>query len=67
MAREDSTCWRCGVRWSADTSEPSIDAAVTDARAMILAARQDADRWIDEGGSLDHERPRLSPAVAGRR
>jgi hypothetical protein len=42
-----------------------IGAAVIDARARILA-RQDADRWIDEGGSLDRERPRLSPG-GGRR
>jgi hypothetical protein len=66
MARKDSACWRCGARWSADTLETSIGAAVIDARARILA-RQDADRWIDEGGSLDRERPRVSPAVAGGR
>jgi hypothetical protein len=66
MACKASACWRCGVRWSADPSEPSIGAAVIDARAKFLAGH-DADRWVDEGGSLDRERPRLSPAVAGRR
>ena len=42
MARKDSACWRCGVRWSADTSEPSLGAAVIDARAMILARQEGA-------------------------
>jgi hypothetical protein len=50
----------------ADASQPSIGAAVVDARAAIQA-RLEADRWIDEGGSLGREAPRRSPTVAGRR
>jgi hypothetical protein len=48
MARQEASCWRCGVAWmGVATTTPSTVAS--DDRTVI--ARPDADRWA-EGEAL---------------
>jgi hypothetical protein len=58
MACQADACWRCGA--------PSAGTATASPRLRVLTGtasptRDDADRWIDEGGSVPSE------AAAGRR
>lgn len=56
LASQEESCWSCGARWGA----AEIDA--TGGRAA-REARDDADRWTDEGGGLRSERDEAGPAV----
>jgi hypothetical protein len=47
MGRQEDACWRCGTEWAAD-DEPRTRLRVILGGASTL----DADRWIDEGGSV---------------
>lgn len=58
MSRQEDRCWRCGARWSTE-EEPRTTLRVIAGGASTNAARDsslaalDADRWLDEGGSVD--------------
>ena len=60
MARQENACWRCGTQWTAeDEPRPKltvIAGGATTARAASDAGL-DADRWTNEGGSVDTEAP----------
>jgi predicted amidophosphoribosyltransferase len=57
MGRQEDTCWRCGTRWAAE-DEPRAalrvipGGASTHNERAATQARLDAERWIDEGGSV---------------
>lgn len=57
MARQEDRCWRCGARWSTE-AEPRTPLRALIGGGSIDAARDpsiaalDADRWLNEGGSL---------------
>jgi hypothetical protein len=46
MARQEQACWRCGTRWASE------DGPQTAMKVIPGGARLDAERWIDEGGSV---------------
>jgi len=50
MARQEDACWRCGARWEADDPAP-IRLRVIEGTTGPL--RDDAERWSNEGGSVD--------------
>jgi hypothetical protein len=47
MARQEDTCWRCGAQWATEDAPPT--------RLKVLAGGADADRWVNEGGSVASE------------
>ena len=66
MARQQDTCWRCGVEWS--TNAPSHPAADPTAEALLrveVEARVSAERWIDEGGTYSEPPARRVAAAVG--
>jgi hypothetical protein len=85
MARQEDTCWRCGVLWAsgaaarttlrviaggastrvAAAAKPRV--AVADNARAAADARLDADRWINDGGSVAAEAAAPLDAVTGRR
>jgi hypothetical protein len=69
MARQEDTCWRCGAQW-ADEDAPrttlQVIAGGAPSHVAITADPSlDADRWMNEGGSLAPEAAPLR-ATAGR-
>lgn len=50
MARQESSCWRCGTQWA---SEDGPQTKLT----LIAGGASDsaADRWANEGGSIAAE------------
>ena len=70
MAREEDSCWRCGVQWATETApRPALHAIAGEARAPAsakAATAADADRWMNEGGSIDSEAPAPLRAVSAR-
>lgn len=81
MARQEDTCWRCGAPWAthqqrATTLRADLPAVLQVPRRQPPvaaggiaetsgAANLDADRWVDEGGTLAPERA-LVAARSGR-
>jgi hypothetical protein len=63
MARQEDTCWRCGSQWADEDAPPTALRVV----AGGAPTYQDADRWINEGGSLEPEAAPLPVAAAARR
>lgn len=63
MARQEDSCWRCGVVWGEvlkDRPEPpSVVAAAAPviARDTLSLSELDTDRWMNEGGSVTSEAP----------
>ena len=68
MARQEDACWRCGTRWaSEDGPRTTLKVILGGARGQIVdrpppmiadtagAASDEADRWTNEGGSVDIE------------
>jgi len=58
MARQEDRCWHCGTHWSIEdapraTLRVIVGGASTDAARDPGIAALDADRWLNEGGSLD--------------
>ena len=54
MARQENACWRCGTQWTAeDEPRPKLTVIAGGATNEGL----DADRWTNEGGSVDSEAP----------
>jgi hypothetical protein len=61
MASQESACWRCGTQWaSEDEQRPALRVIHG---GMSEEARLDADRWVDEGGSLGAEADPAPAAV----
>ena len=46
MARQEEECWRCGTRWASE------DGPRTAMKVIPGGARLDAERWMDDGGSV---------------
>jgi hypothetical protein len=72
MARQEDACWGCGARWaSEDVPQTRLRVIAGGQLARDAAraeARLDADRWVNEGGSVDFETAAVAwPAVAARR
>jgi hypothetical protein len=80
MARQENACWRCGANWVTEDNPTTTLRLVSagayadpgrsttpagDDRAAALA-RVDADRWIDEGGTLGSEAAVPSERLAAR-
>jgi hypothetical protein len=62
MARQQDACWRCGTQWaSEDAPQTTLELLPGGAPDE---ARLDAERWIDEGGSLARETTGPPPAAA---
>lgn len=68
MARQEDVCWHCGARWaSEDVPQTTLQVIAGDAPTRVEAAHAtspEADRWINEGGSVEAETPLR--AAAGR-
>jgi hypothetical protein len=64
MARQEDTCWRCGTEWAAE-EEPRTTLRLIPGGA--LTQTDDADRWMNEGGSFASEVTPPLPATAARR
>jgi hypothetical protein len=62
MARQEDACWRCGTQCVPEHA-PRIALEVLPGGAPD-AARLDAERWLDEGGSFDREIGDPPPAAA---
>jgi len=75
MARQEQTCWRCSTQWvSEDGPRTSLrviprgmPAAVAGNDGVLIQARMDTDRWVDEGGSVPFEAAALFGATTDRR
>lgn len=70
MARQENTCWRCGVEWATEEGPSTTlrlvpDGAATRAR-RANEARRDAERWTNEGGSFAAEAAAPIAAASGR-
>jgi hypothetical protein len=68
LARQENACWRCGAK-SASEEVPRTALRVIAGGPLVRPAaradaRLDADRWMNEGGSVDSQ---ALPAVAARR
>jgi hypothetical protein len=61
MSRQESACWRCGTEWVSE-DEPRTSLRVIHGGARE-EARVDAERWVDEGGSLGAEATDPVPAA----
>jgi predicted amidophosphoribosyltransferase len=55
MARQEETCWRCGAPWASEDAPPTRLKVLAGGARAASDARQDADRWANEGGSLAFE------------
>jgi hypothetical protein len=65
MARQEDSCWRCGAGWAPDSQPSRTPEPVSRVDRHVTAARQDLERWFDEGGSLPSEPTiRLTAAAA---
>jgi hypothetical protein len=68
MARQENACWRCGARWASEEVPRTALRVIAGGQPVRPAARADArldaDRWMNEGGSVDSQ---ALPAVAARR
>jgi hypothetical protein len=64
MARQDDSCWRCGVQWATEGAPRPVLRAIAGERLARPAA--DTDRWMGEGGSIGSEEPTPLRAVAAR-
>jgi hypothetical protein len=65
MARQESTCWRCGAEWATEEYASPRLRVVAGGRAaeeVAAQARLDLDRWTNEGGGA--ARP-VRAAMAG--
>jgi hypothetical protein len=52
MARQEGTCWCCGIEWAPE-EEPRTTLRLIPGDA--LTQTDDADRWMNEGGSFASE------------
>ena len=68
MAGQDDSCWRCGVQWATEGApRPALRVVVGDGLARPVAyTAADADRWMNEGGSIGAEAPAPLRAIAAR-
>jgi hypothetical protein len=64
MARQEDTCWRCGTEWAPE-EEPRTTLGLI--RGDALTQTDDAERWMNEGGSFASEVTPPLPATAARR
>ena len=55
MARQEDTCWRCGTRWASEDEPRTTLRMIPGGAHGASEARQDADRWANEGGSVASE------------
>jgi hypothetical protein len=58
MARQEDTCWRCGAQWASEDTPPTRLTVLAGGAQPASDARQDADRWANEGGSVAVEAAR---------
>jgi hypothetical protein len=68
MARQEDSCWRCGVEWATEeTARPRLR-AIAGSRlahpAAQVTAIEEADRWMNDGGSVGSEAPAPLGALA---
>ena len=64
MARQEDTCWRCGIQWPPE-AEPRTTLRVIPGDALIET--DDVERWTNEGGSFATEATAPLPAIAARK
>jgi hypothetical protein len=64
MAGQDDACWRCGTEWAPE-EEPRTTLRLIPGDAPTQ--NDDADRWMNEGGSFASEVTLPLPATAARR
>jgi hypothetical protein len=62
MARQEDTCWRCGVAWAPEEEPRTTLHLIPAAAPRANEVRLDAERWTNEGGSFVS-----AVAVAARR
>jgi hypothetical protein len=68
MARQENACWRCGTQWASEAGpRTTLKVILGGARGPVAdrprptiadtagAASDEADRWTNEGGSVDTE------------
>jgi hypothetical protein len=76
MARQEDACWRCGGRWAAEESPPtlvrlSVPAVLTIAAGDLAdppsATSLDADRWVNEAGTFAALDRAVAPARSSAR
>jgi hypothetical protein len=72
MARQENACWRCGAKWASEEVPRAVLRVIAGGplvrRAARVDARLDAERWMNEGGSVESEAAAAAlPAVAARR
>jgi hypothetical protein len=63
IARQEDTCWRCGTEWPPE-EEPRTTLRLIPGDA--LTQTDDAERWINEGGSFASDVTAPLPATAAR-
>jgi hypothetical protein len=72
MARQEDACWGCGAQWASEVVPPTTLRAIAGGNIAPLAGLAlratglDADRWMNEGGSIGIEPAALPRAVAAR-
>ena len=62
MARQEDTCWRCGTQWASEKKPRTALRVIS--RGAPDRTHLDAERWIDEGGSLGAVAADPPPAAA---
>jgi hypothetical protein len=75
MARQENGCWRCGAKWASEEVPRTALRVIAGGRLVRPAADAaradaglDADRWLNDGGSVDSQAAAAAlSAVAVRR
>jgi hypothetical protein len=67
MARQEAACWRCGSRWASEDVPQTTLRVIAGGQLARAEARLDADRWTNEGGSVESQTATVArPAAAAR-
>ena len=55
MARQETTCWRCGAQWASEEAPPTRLKVLAGGARAAADERRDDDRWENDGGSVGLE------------
>ena len=74
MARQAGACWACGAEWATEVAPTTTLRAINGATSALTVPRfagaavsLDAERWVNEGGSVGSERAIPSVPFAATR
>jgi hypothetical protein len=60
MARQEATCWRCGVEWASEAEPRNALRLIHGGASQV---ELDTGRWIEAGGSVGIEARQVARVV----